>query len=85
MSRGLWLGGVAALIFAIGLSFHSRAGAESGANAPVVEQPATPVAATDAGLCGGKVCNPDQFCCGPPACGHCAYKMAGPVCPKTCP
>jgi hypothetical protein len=47
---------------------------------------ATPVSApADGGLCGGKVCTADQFCCGPPACGHCAYRMAGPVCPTACP
>jgi len=45
--------------------------------------------ATDSGasepLCGGRRCKPDQFCCGPPECGTCANKAAGPHCPKTCP
>jgi hypothetical protein len=48
----------------------------------------TPVAAADGAgptLCGGKVCKEDQFCCGPPACGYCASKMAGPACPTKCP
>jgi hypothetical protein len=36
-------------------------------------------------LCGGTVCRPDQFCCGPPACGHCVSALRGPRCPKTCP
>jgi hypothetical protein len=47
-----------------------------------------PVAAADGAgptLCGGKVCKEDQFCCGPPACGYCASKMAGPACPTKCP
>ena len=35
-------------------------------------------------LCGGKVCRADQFCCGPPECGHCASRMTGPRCPATC-
>ena len=46
------------------------------------------VAAADAAgpvLCGGKVCKEDQFCCGPPACGHCANKLTGPECPTKCP
>jgi hypothetical protein len=45
-------------------------------------------AATDSAgptLCGGKVCKDDQFCCGPPACGHCANKLTGPECPTKCP
>jgi hypothetical protein len=36
-------------------------------------------------LCGGQLCRVGQFCCGPPACGRCAYPMAGPRCPGTCP
>ena len=39
----------------------------------------------DEPLCGGKVCQPGQFCCGPPECGRCAYPMAGPRCPSVCP
>lgn len=39
----------------------------------------------DEPLCGGKTCRPGQFCCGPPACGRCAYPMAGPRCPSVCP
>ena len=39
----------------------------------------------DEPLCGGKACQPGQFCCGPPACGRCAYPMAGPRCPSVCP
>ena len=39
----------------------------------------------DQPLCGGQRCRAGQFCCGPPACGHCAYPMAGPHCPGTCP
>jgi hypothetical protein len=39
----------------------------------------------DEPLCGGKVCPAGQFCCGPPACGRCAYPMAGPRCPSVCP
>jgi hypothetical protein len=39
----------------------------------------------DEPLCGGKVCRPGQFCCGPPECGRCAYPMAGPRCPGVCP
>lgn len=39
----------------------------------------------DEPLCGGKVCRPGQFCCGPPECGRCAYPMAGPRCPSVCP
>ncbi len=35
--------------------------------------------------CGGKLCAADQFCCGPPECGHCASRMTGPRCPSTCP
>ena len=35
-------------------------------------------------VCGGKVCRPGQFCCGPAACGRCAYPLAGPRCPSTC-
>jgi hypothetical protein len=35
--------------------------------------------------CGGKLCAPGQFCCGPPACGRCVYPMAGPRCPSVCP
>src|SRR4051812_10763968 len=35
--------------------------------------------------CGGKVCRADQFCCGPPECGHCASRMTGPRCPASCP
>ena len=38
----------------------------------------------DEPLCGGKVCPAGQFCCGPPACGRCAYPMAGPRCPSVC-
>jgi hypothetical protein len=47
-----------------------RRRADSGASAP---------------LCGGGQCKPDQFCCGPPECGICTNKAAGPHCPKTCP
>jgi len=39
----------------------------------------------DQPLCGGKLCAAGQFCCGPPACGRCAYPMAGPRCPGVCP
>jgi hypothetical protein len=39
----------------------------------------------DQPLCGGQLCRVGQFCCGPPACGRCAYPMAGPHCPGTCP
>jgi hypothetical protein len=39
----------------------------------------------DQPLCGGKMCTAGQFCCGPPACGRCAYPMAGPRCPGVCP
>jgi hypothetical protein len=51
--------------------------------------PAAAVAVADADdagpvLCGGKVCKDDQFCCGPPACGHCASKLTGPECPTKC-
>ena len=42
-------------------------------------------AEADQPLCGGQLCRAGQFCCGPPACGHCAYPMAGPRCPGTCP
>ena len=38
----------------------------------------------DQPLCGGQLCRVGQFCCGPPACGRCAYPMAGPHCPGTC-
>jgi hypothetical protein len=64
----------------------------AGARAGAPEHPTTPAglaAAADGSakeppLCGGKVCRPDQFCCGPPECGHCASKLTGPNCPKTC-
>jgi len=36
------------------------------------------------GLCGGKTCGADEFCCGPPQCGFCANKMSGVNCPATC-
>jgi len=36
-------------------------------------------------LCGGEVCAAGQFCCGPPACGHCANRLTGPRCPAVCP
>ena len=36
-------------------------------------------------LCGGDVCAAGQFCCGPPACGHCANRLTGPRCPAVCP
>jgi hypothetical protein len=39
----------------------------------------------DQPLCGGKLCAAGQFCCGPPACGRCAWPMAGPRCPGVCP
>ncbi len=41
--------------------------------------------ANDRSPCGGKICAADQFCCGPPACGHCANRLTGPRCPSTCP
>ena len=41
--------------------------------------------AGEGSLCGGKVCRADQFCCGPPECGHCASRMTGPRCPTSCP
>jgi hypothetical protein len=34
--------------------------------------------------CGGEACAAGQFCCGPPACGHCANRLTGPRCPATC-
>jgi hypothetical protein len=37
------------------------------------------------GLCGNRACGSDEFCCGPPACGHCAKVLTGPNCPATCP
>ena len=49
--------------------------------------PANDAPAADAkkdSLCGGTVCRPDQFCCGPPACGHCVSALRGPRCPNTC-
>lgn len=42
-------------------------------------------ASEDSSLCGGKVCRADQFCCGPPECGHCARRLTGPRCPTSCP
>jgi hypothetical protein len=39
----------------------------------------------DNSLCGGNVCRADQFCCGPPECGHCASRLTGPRCPTSCP
>jgi hypothetical protein len=39
----------------------------------------------DGSLCGGKTCAPDQFCCGPPECGRCTSRAAGPRCPNSCP
>jgi len=39
----------------------------------------------DGALCGGKVCAANQFCCGPPECGHCASRLTGPRCPASCP
>lgn len=52
--------------------------------APLASADAPAADAKDA-LCGGIVCRPDQFCCGPPACGHCVSALRGPRCPKTCP
>jgi hypothetical protein len=49
---------------------------------PVSDPP--PADAKKASLCGGAVCRPDQFCCGPPACGHCVSALRGPRCPSTC-
>jgi hypothetical protein len=68
----------------------NAAGAEVAADAPST-LPASadvPVATADGAgptLCGGKACKEDQFCCGPPACGHCANKLMGPECPTKCP
>ena len=50
---------------------------------PVSDPP--PADAKKESLCGGTVCRPDQFCCGPPACGHCVSALRGPRCPSTCP
>src|SRR3954447_9313793 len=49
---------------------------------PVNDAP--PADAKKDSLCGGTVCRPDQFCCGPPACGHCVSALRGPRCPNTC-
>lgn len=35
-------------------------------------------------LCSGQPCGPDEFCCGPPDCGHCVNVNQGPVCPTLC-
>ena len=51
-----------------------------------VKQPAkSDGAPEDNSLCGGKVCRADQFCCGPPECGHCTSRLSGPRCPTSCP
>lgn len=34
--------------------------------------------------CGGRICAPGQFCCGPAACGYCAPEISSVYCPKTC-
>ncbi len=34
--------------------------------------------------CGGQICAPGQFCCGPASCGFCAPEMSSVYCPKTC-
>jgi len=39
----------------------------------------------DAARCGTRACANDEFCCGPPACGHCAKLLTEPNCPATCP
>src|SRR5450631_3087771 len=35
-------------------------------------------------LCSGKVCKPNEFCCGPAACGFCANVLQGPNCATSC-
>jgi hypothetical protein len=54
------------------------AGAAAGSQSP-------PPQASNGPSCGGKVCRADQFCCGPPECGHCAAVLSGRRCPATCP
>jgi len=34
--------------------------------------------------CGGKICDSNQFCCGPSECGTCANILTGPNCPVAC-
>jgi hypothetical protein len=53
--------------------------------APDLRWTARAADASDGVLCGGKVCAANQFCCGPPECGHCASRLTGPRCPSTCP
>jgi hypothetical protein len=67
-------------------SHEASPAAAAPANVPAPADVAV-AAADDAAsaLCGGKVCKEDQFCCGPPACGHCANKLTGPECPTKCP